>query len=40
MAAHFKVGASVRVTSAWLTGCQPGGTGTVEAVISLGSRGA
>jgi hypothetical protein len=40
MAADFKVGDRVRITTAWLTGCQPGDTGTVEAVIPLSSGGA
>jgi len=40
MARAFQVGDRVRITTAWLTGCQPGDTGTVEAVVPLGSGGA
>jgi hypothetical protein len=40
MAADFKVGDRVRTMTALLTGCQPGDTGTVEAVIPLGIGGA
>jgi hypothetical protein len=40
MAADFKGGDRIRITTAWLTGCQPGDTATVEAIIPLGSGGA